>query len=70
MKLAGARLGRAAWAGLDLRGAELMAKLSDRAWQGRLSRLEGLETALADVAKLKPPRFFWLVPKPPSAETP
>jgi len=53
-----------------LRGAELMATLSERAWQGRFARLEGLEKALADVAKLKPPRFFWLVPKPPSAETP
>ena len=53
-----------------LRGAELMATLSERAWQGRLTRLEGLEAALSEVAKLKPPRYFWLVPKPPSAEIP
>jgi hypothetical protein len=50
-----------------LRGIELMATLSEQAWQMRLARLEGLDTSLAKVAKLKPPRFFWLVPKPPSA---
>ena len=53
-----------------VRGAELMLALSEQAGQARFSRLEGLEVALADVAKLKPPRFFWLVPKAPSAETP
>jgi hypothetical protein len=53
-----------------LRGAELMATLSERAWQGRLARLEGLEKALADVAKLKPPKLFWLLPRAPSEETP
>jgi hypothetical protein len=53
-----------------LRGAELMADLSERAWQGRLARLDGLEAALSEVAKLKPPLFFWLVPKPPSPSTP
>jgi hypothetical protein len=53
-----------------LRGAELMAALSERAWQGRFTRLEELEAALSEVAKLKPPRFFWLVPKPPGPPTP
>jgi hypothetical protein len=53
-----------------VRGAELMLEISERAWQARLSRLEGLESALGKVAELKPPRFFWLVPKAPSAETP
>jgi len=53
-----------------LRGAELMAALSERAWLRRLARIEGLEIALAEVAQLKPPRFFWLVPKAPSSETP
>ena len=47
-----------------------MATLCERVRQGRLARLEGLESALSAVAKLKPPRYFWLVPKPPSAETP
>jgi ATP-dependent helicase HepA len=53
-----------------LRGAELMAALCERAWQGRLARLDGLEAALSMVAKLKPPRFFWLIPKAPSADSP
>lgn len=53
-----------------VRGAELMLALSEHAWQARLARLEGLEAALGDVAKLKPPRLFWLIPKAPSAETP
>ncbi|WP_340316162.1 helicase-related protein [Rhizorhabdus argentea] len=53
-----------------VRGAELMLTLSEQAWQARLARLEGLESTLGEVAKLKPPRFFWLVPKAPSAETP
>lgn len=53
-----------------VRGAELMLALSEQAWQARLARLEGIEVALGEVAKLKSPRFFWLVPKAPSAETP
>ena len=53
-----------------LRGAELMATLSERTWQGRRARLKTLEAALSEVAKLKSPRYFWVVPKPPSAETP
>lgn len=53
-----------------VRGAELMLALSERASQARLARLEGIEAALAEVAKLKPPKLFWLVPKAPSADTP
>ena len=53
-----------------VRGAELMLALSEKAWLARLARIEGLEVALGEVAKLKPPRFFWLIPKAPSAETP
>ncbi|MEQ7155099.1 helicase-related protein [Brevundimonas aurifodinae] len=53
-----------------VRGADLMLALSDRAWQARLARLEGLEAALAEVAKLKPPKLFWVVPKAPSADNP
>lgn len=53
-----------------VRGADLMLTLSEQAWQLRLTRLEGLESALGEIAKLKPPRFFWLLPKAPSEETP
>lgn len=53
-----------------VRGAELMLALSEQAWQARLARLEGLEAALGEVAKLKPPRFFWLIPKAPSPDIP
>lgn len=53
-----------------LRGAELMATLSERAWQGRLARLDGLEASITKIAKLKPARFFWLIPKQSSAELP
>lgn len=53
-----------------VRGAELMLALSEQAWQARRTRLEGLEAALGEVAKLKPPRFFWLIPKAPSPDVP
>jgi hypothetical protein len=53
-----------------VRGAELMLSLAERAWQARAVRLEGVEAALANVAKLKTPKLFWVVPKAPSAAPP
>lgn len=53
-----------------IRGAELMLRLSEEAWQARFARLEALEAALGQVAKLKPPQLFWLIPKAPSSDSP
>jgi hypothetical protein len=53
-----------------VRGAELMLTLAEDAWQVRAARLKGIEAALAGVAKLKPPKFFWVVPKASSSPLP
>lgn len=53
-----------------VRGADLMLTLAERAWDARFVRIQGIEQALRDTAKLKTPKFFWLVPRAPVMETP
>jgi ATP-dependent helicase HepA len=53
-----------------VRGAELMLALSELAWLARLARLGEIRTTLSKNVKLKPPKFFWLVPKAASEGNP
>ncbi len=53
-----------------VRGANLMLALAECAWQARADRLQGIEQSLSAAAKLKTPKFFWLVPRAPVTETP
>ncbi|MEX2616001.1 MAG: hypothetical protein WD767_07895, partial [Alphaproteobacteria bacterium] len=53
-----------------VRGANLMLALTECAWQARAGRLQGIEQSLGAAAKLKAPKFFWLVPRAPVTETP
>lgn len=53
-----------------VRGANLMLTLGESVWQARVVRLQGIEQSLSVAAKLKTPKFFWLVPRAPTAETP
>ena len=52
------------------RGADLMLELTQAAWDARLARLEGVEAALGDVASLKQPKLFWVIPRSASATNP
>lgn len=51
------------------RGADLMLELTEAAWAARKARLVELEAALGEVATLKPPKMFWVIPKSASAAT-
>ncbi|MGO8546125.1 helicase-related protein [Rhizobium ruizarguesonis] len=53
-----------------VRGAELTLMLAERAWQARVIRLQGIEGAMRTVAKLKPTKLFWVMPKVASSEIP
>lgn len=52
------------------RGADLMLQLTEAAWDARIARLEGIEAALAEVATLKPPKMFWVIPKSANVANP
>lgn len=53
-----------------VRGADLMLTLAECAWEARAVRLQGIEQSLRAAAKLKTPKFFWLLPRAPVTETP
>ncbi len=52
-----------------VRGAYLMLRLVEQVWQTRVARLQGIEQVVS-VEKPKTPKFFWVVPKASTGETP
>lgn len=52
------------------RGADLMLALTEAAWDARVARLKGLQTTLAMLATLKPPKMFWVIPKSATPASP
>ena len=52
------------------RGADLMLELTQAAWDARVARLESVEAALGDVASLKQPKLFWVIPRSANAANP
>jgi superfamily II DNA or RNA helicase len=53
-----------------VRGAELALTLALHASEARVDRLKAIEKALETTVKLKPPKLFWLIPRPPIKENP